>query len=69
MAKTFTLDISEAELRNITHGLQKLYKELSQNLNEVNVATEGANNLKAYYKEKMQEVHTQLKQYNNLLTT
>jgi hypothetical protein len=68
MAKQHNITVTDSELRNIVHGLQKLHTELTDCMQAITVQTTGADNLKKYYEEKRTETHSQLKQYSNLLT-
>lgn len=69
MAKTYNIQVTENELRNITHGLNELHNKVVESLASVTNQMENAGNLRNYYKEKRQEVFEQAKSYNELLTS
>lgn len=69
MKTNIKLELSENELRNILHGLHILHIRICDDLASLTPVTPGREDLKAYYTEKQNEVHQQMKKYNKILTT
>lgn len=67
--KTYNVQMSDNELRNVAHGLIQLHRQLADNLAAVKPDAENCQDLRQYYKEKMIEVTVQAKSYNDLLTS
>lgn len=67
--KTYNVQMSDNELRNVAHGLIELHRRFADNLAAVKNDLENAKDLREYYKEKMVEVVDQAKSYNDLLTS
>lgn len=64
--KTITIEVSPAELQNITHGLELLQAKALDQMQKIKPFEPGADDLRKYYKEKMNEIFEQLKQSRSI---
>jgi hypothetical protein len=69
MNNSLTITITKEEATNILHGLDLLQTKVKKNISDITPITKGADDLRAYFKEKEAQVKEQIIIFNNFLTS